>query len=426
MAITVNYSGTPFLITIPKSDLTLDTGTKYNLIVDVFWQLLRDYADSEEGMVHPVIYSRIPATASTPSITEVNIDYYELQFEDGLYSVNIINGNTNIRDVEVKNQVSVNTNNTTGFIDQTILVHGTFNSGIYWDNINGKAAITDISTDGNEANPLLNLTDVISQAVLLRFNKIHVVAAASTVDPLPSLDEYKLDGISRANTLINFGSGSPIVKADTGDSVFTDLHLVGDLWGGISVVHCVVGDLTGVGCTVNETIIDNSLFVGDMILRVSNTQPVTIVNCGAINGHQFVLDVNGTTGNIVLQNFSDRLKIINMTSAIDIHISSAAGCELVIDASCTAAGIFEVHGSVVVINESNLTIDDDTIMTQNDNILAMIIDMFKYEKNRTKIDPVAFTMTIYDDDLTTPIRVFDLKDSNGVASVTEIYERIPQ
>ena len=208
--------------------------------------------------------------------------------------------------------------------------------------------------------------------------------------------------------------------------MFTDLHLVGDLWGGISAVHCVVGDLTGVGCTVNETIIDNSLFVGDMILRVSNTQPVTIVNCGAINGHQFVLDVNGTTGNIVLQNFSDRLKIINMTSAIDIHISSAAGCELVIDASCTAAGIFEVHGSVVVINESNLTIDDDTIMTQNDNILAMIIDMFKYEKNRTKIDPVAFTMTIYDDDLTTPIRVFDLKDSNGVASVTEIYERIPQ
>jgi len=121
MAITVDYSTTPYTIEIPKSDLTLDSGTKYNLTVDTFWQLLRDYADSPESLPFPVIYTRIAATASTPSITEINADYYQLQFEDGTYSVNIINGNTNIRDVEVKNQVSVNTNNTTGFIDPTFL-----------------------------------------------------------------------------------------------------------------------------------------------------------------------------------------------------------------------------------------------------------------------------------------------------------------
>lgn len=119
MALTVDYSTIPFLITVPQSDLTLDTGTKYTLTVDEFWILLRDFTDNENTMAQPKLYTRIPATATTPSITNVNSDFYELEFEDGLYSVNIINGNTNIRDVEVKNQVSVNTNNTAGFIDST-------------------------------------------------------------------------------------------------------------------------------------------------------------------------------------------------------------------------------------------------------------------------------------------------------------------
>ena len=115
MAITVDYSATPWLITIPQSDLTLISGTQYELEVDTFWQLLRDYSDNSESMPFFTIYNRIPATPSTPSITDINHLYYSLEFEDGAYSVNIINGNTNIRDVEVKNQVSVNTNNTTGF-----------------------------------------------------------------------------------------------------------------------------------------------------------------------------------------------------------------------------------------------------------------------------------------------------------------------
>jgi len=116
MALTVDYSVTPFLITIPQSDLTLDTGTRYTLTVDEFWLLLRDFTDNQNAMPHPKLYFRIPATSSTPSITTINETYYALQFEDGMYSVNIINGNTNIREVEVKNQVSVNTNNTTGFV----------------------------------------------------------------------------------------------------------------------------------------------------------------------------------------------------------------------------------------------------------------------------------------------------------------------
>ena len=45
--------------------------------------------------------------------------------------------------------------------------------------------------------------------------------------------------------------------------------------------------------------------------------------------------------------------------------------------------------------------------------------------NRTKIDTAAATMTIYDSDCTTPLIVFDLKDSSGNPSVVEVCERLP-
>ncbi len=58
-------------------------------------------------------------------------------------------------------------------------------------------------------------------------------------------------------------------------------------------------------------------------------------------------------------------------------------------------------------------------------ILDLVELVLKYEANRTKIDKTAKTLTVYDNDGVTPIRVFQLKDSNGVPSITEICERIP-
>ena len=53
-------------------------------------------------------------------------------------------------------------------------------------------------------------------------------------------------------------------------------------------------------------------------------------------------------------------------------------------------------------------------------------EILKYSANRTKIDKIAKTLTVFDDNGTTPIKVFDLKDFNGVASITEIAERAPR
>lgn len=59
-------------------------------------------------------------------------------------------------------------------------------------------------------------------------------------------------------------------------------------------------------------------------------------------------------------------------------------------------------------------------------MLSLIQILIKYQTNRTRIDKDDRTLTIYDDDGTTVIRVFDLIDSTGSPSVTEVWERVPQ
>lgn len=56
------------------------------------------------------------------------------------------------------------------------------------------------------------------------------------------------------------------------------------------------------------------------------------------------------------------------------------------------------------------------------DLLATIL---KYHTCRTKIDVDAKTLTIYDNNQTTPIKVFSLHDETGIASVAAVYERIP-
>lgn len=69
-------------------------------------------------------------------------------------------------------------------------------------------------------------------------------------------------------------------------------------------------------------------------------------------------------------------------------------------------------------NAANSTLDIQQVKT-------LVELLLKYETNRTKIDKVAKTLTVYDNNGTTVLKVFNLKDSTGVPSVDEIAERVP-
>ena len=59
------------------------------------------------------------------------------------------------------------------------------------------------------------------------------------------------------------------------------------------------------------------------------------------------------------------------------------------------------------------------------SMAGVLREILAYDQNRTRIDDVANTLTIFEADGTTILRVFDLTDRNGIPSVAEIFERDP-
>lgn len=70
--------------------------------------------------------------------------------------------------------------------------------------------------------------------------------------------------------------------------------------------------------------------------------------------------------------------------------------------------------------------DTASIMVSESAIVILLDTLLKYQRNRTKIDTANAQLIIYDDDGTTPLTTFNLKDFNGMPSVQEVCERIPQ
>jgi hypothetical protein len=66
----------------------------------------------------------------------------------------------------------------------------------------------------------------------------------------------------------------------------------------------------------------------------------------------------------------------------------------------------------------------DLSLAMND-VLVMVDVITKYSTNRTRIDTIAKTLTVYDDDCTTALRVFQLLDSTGTPSIESVCERRP-
>lgn len=121
MAITVNWP--TGVITIPKADLTLVSGTLYELDTDWLRLQLKDLEDDAAGMPWPDTHrhnTEVTVAGVTFARTFEIINGYSIQFEDGAYSVRLVGSNNNLFDVEagilVQNQVQVIPGNSAGLI----------------------------------------------------------------------------------------------------------------------------------------------------------------------------------------------------------------------------------------------------------------------------------------------------------------------
>ena len=344
MSITVDYSTIPWLITVPKSDLTLESGTKYTLTVDTFWTLLRDYADSPESMPNPIIYTRIPATASTPSITAINLDYYLMQFEDGAYSVNIINGNTNIREAEVKNSVSVNTNNTTGFIDPTFLEAGLFNDEVVVDVIDGVAGVGETASGaiiGTRQAPSNNWVDanlILDSRGLGQFKIIR----DTTIDNAALAGGHNYIGSSALRVEVTLDA-----LADLQFSTFKDLNISGVADGDNLFERCSITGLTSFSGIINNCFISGNITLGN---NASSLGCYSNTTGFILEPSIYDYEINELHGSITISGMTAG------TGTVEVY-----GGTITLDATCSG-GIVNVVGSPyeIVDNSTGTTIIDQT------------------------------------------------------------------
>lgn len=121
-------------------------------------------------------------------------------------------------------------------------------------------------------------------------------------------------------------------------------------------------------------------------------------------------------GGIAVTGARDRYQTSRLSPADCINT------QFIEDAVWDASAASHVGGSPQTMGEFQNNIE--VIRTVDIPALFSLLDLVrKYNTNRTKIDTVAKTLTIYDDDCTTVLRVFSLLDSSGTPSVAEVCER---
>jgi hypothetical protein len=100
MAISINHS--TYVISVPQSDLSLISGTLYELDTDDFRKALKEWEASEDGIVEDDTHVHF-TTYTIAGVTyarAINIlSPYSITFENGAYSVQLSGSNNNIWDI---------------------------------------------------------------------------------------------------------------------------------------------------------------------------------------------------------------------------------------------------------------------------------------------------------------------------------------
>jgi len=136
-------------------------------------------------------------------------------------------------------------------------------------------------------------------------------------------------------------------------------------------------------------------------------------------------------GGITITNPGERYQAIDITPNVTPTSTTISPGDItaitnsVVDGVWDAAATDHMSTGSMGLYQNEMHADVQQLRIDMTTAISLVSTLLKYERNRTKIDKIAKTLTIYDDDGVTPIKVFDLKDSTGAPSVQEVCERDP-
>ena len=311
-----------------------------------FHNKLRELEAEARGMVWDITHEYIPPKeiSGVPLARVINIiNDYTVTFEDGLYNVNIKNGNSNIADRVNKNSVGVNTSNSAGLQDLSSLQAASFGDGaVALDQLKGTDGT--IYPIGTRGSPARRWADAKAIANSRNMSKIIVIGTA-----IAGLG----DDISNMTIIGTNPMVSILVVYDeavTTNVYIQECYFTGILDGGTILRNCVVGNTH-----YFDGFIENCAIAADVI-AINGTG--TFINCREGNKvlSDFVIDM--TTGdNLFVRDFSGDMVIANKTTdgIVEIKIDG----KVTIHPSCTA-GTYNIYGDGHVVNLSNVIVNDKT------------------------------------------------------------------
>ena len=346
------------IITVPKADLTLVSGTLYTLDVVKWFQLLRELNGDVEGIAETVrepLYNNTPPTSSTPRIVDV-INGYTCQMEDGLYNVEMINGNTNWREVEIKNQVGVGTNNTTGFIDPVFLEYGLFNGHVTVDLVNGYALGFN-ELVGTSQFPVNSMADALTVRDNIGLPNDFYINSNVLINGSLNFNNSVLKGKSHVNINIIIEESALVNSCRVVDAIIS-----GTLDGGTSLENCVVKDITFFNGHIHDSSLSGKMILGgDADAFFKNISQLNFTVTPEI-------DMGITGQDLVIDGYTGLLKITNFNSDVNAVGVYLKGGKIILNSADFVKGFIHVSGTGRLVDEN----DNDILSgTWNTNVTVI-------------------------------------------------------
>ncbi|MCD6435439.1 MAG: hypothetical protein J7L15_03545, partial [Clostridiales bacterium] len=331
----VNMDWGTLNINVPRDEMlliqTVPTEIR-QLDLTEFRYAMHDKQDDDAGMAYLHMHEHNPpvtvAGVTLAQVVEI-VNNYTVTFEDGLYNVNIVGGNSNVADKVIKNQVGVNTANSAGLQDSTSLQAASFQGHVTIDNNDG--FIGTVFPIGTNRYPCLNLQDAITIANRegideLLFKSPYGLGAGDDVSG------FYLRGVSHAIAQLII-----YPEAICHNTIFTTFQINGTLDDDCEIHDCIVGDID----YFNGFILSSALS-GRIILK--GHKNAIFSNCEMFDSdNPPIIDAGGSGQNINVTKWSGKLFIDNITGPSKIGLGLLTG-EIIVNDTCEA-GTIAAHGN---------------------------------------------------------------------------------
>lgn len=257
---------------------------------------------------------------------------------------------------------------------------GTHGAGVYIDtsNSSGNAQTGTDFPAGTQRQPSLIISEahqILTELGVITFYILGNVTVGAGTHP------HVWVGQSQVRTTITLNAGANLIDAE-----FTQATIQGTLDSNTFVNNCHILNLTMFDGAIHESLFEGTITLG-------NGMTATFIDCwGGSPSTTPTIDIGGSGQELLVQNYSGEITLINKTGTDDCNIGLLSG-DVTIDPTCTA-GTIHVHGVGHVTDNSGpgCTIEDELLSA--DKLTELWQDKGFDVDNPVTIDESARTISV--------------------------------